>query len=152
MYGAEVKWRFFYKYEKDPITKCWNWLASCRKGYGQFRTGKEGSKVECAHITSYKIYRGDIPENMCVLHRCDNPKCVNPKHLFLGSRADNVEDCVTKKRKPLGEQLSFSKLNEIAVKDIRSSCSTGRSLAIKHNVSFQTISEAKLRKTWKHVA
>lgn len=153
MYSTEVKWRFFYKYEIDPSTKCWNWVMSTRRaGYGQFRTGGIGSKVECAHISSYKIHRGEVPEGLQVLHRCDNPKCVNPKHLFLGTALSNVKDCKAKNRDAVGEKHGNSKLTESQVREIRSSSKTGRYLAVEYGVSFQTISEIKLRKKWKHIA
>jgi hypothetical protein len=77
---------------------CWEWAASrYPKGYGQFReTGK--TKTGYAHRSAYEIFRGPIPKDLHVLHRCDNPPCVNPTHLFLGTNLDNQRDSFIKGR------------------------------------------------------
>ena len=80
--------RFFEKVEKTE--KCWGWLAGTNKdGYGKF---KMRGKTLQAHRLSWVIHNGIIPEGMCVLHHCDNPPCVNPAHLFLGTILDNNRD------------------------------------------------------------
>lgn len=91
---ADVK--RFESYFIKNINGCWIWDRSTRKGYGRIRiSGKHYS----AHRVSYVIYKGDIPAHggthgMCVLHRCDTPKCVNPDHLFLGTMTDNnIDKC-----------------------------------------------------------
>jgi len=91
--------RFFDKIE---ITEsCWNWKASKRnKGYGAFVWADESGKIiqGRAHRFSYEYHIGKIPNKIFVLHKCDNPKCVNPSHLFLGTNKDNVTDMMKKGR------------------------------------------------------
>lgn len=91
-----IEQRFWEKVDKNGLihpelgTPCWKWKACKIKGYG--------SIGELAHRVSWKIHNGSIPDSMKVLHRCDNPECTNPDHLFLGSQFDNVHDMIKKGR------------------------------------------------------
>lgn len=98
---ATILERFEAKINKETESGCWEWTAYLdSKGYGAFRY--EG-KTRRAHRVSWMIYKGDIPKGngyhgTCVLHKCDNRRCVNPEHLFLGSNQDNMLDMVSKGR------------------------------------------------------
>jgi hypothetical protein len=101
-----TKSRFWAKVDKNgpfhPIlgTRCWRWTAArVGDGYGQFWLG--GKRVG-AHRASWVIHAGEPPQVLCVLHRCDNPSCVNPEHLFLGTLGDNQRDTVAKGRHYMG--------------------------------------------------
>ena len=89
--------RFWNKVMKIVETdECWEWIAFKNKdGYGLF--GYNG-KNQKAHRVSWQLHNGPIPDGLCVLHKCDNPSCVNPNHLFLGTNADNIKDRVNKNR------------------------------------------------------
>lgn len=92
--------RFWAKIKKAD-NGCWNWTASKRpKGYGAFVWATDTGKIiqGSAHRFSYELHYGVFDTILCVLHRCDNPACVNPQHLFLGTRKDNNLDMVSKGR------------------------------------------------------
>jgi len=147
--------RFNKKYIIDPITGCWNWIAYKNpKGYGQIATST--SKAILAHRVSYELFKGSFPNNLCVLHVCDNPNCVNPDHLFLGTRKDNAEDMISKNRQPnlKGEHSGHSKLTETDIMFIRNYPrykGYQKDLARKFNISHQHVSAIINRKTWTHI-
>jgi hypothetical protein len=86
---------FWMKIKKIP-NGCWEWQASLtHSGYGRFNIR---SKTYRAHIVSYLLLKGEISKNKCVCHTCDNPRCVNPNHLWLGTMKDNVKDMILKGR------------------------------------------------------
>ncbi len=87
--------RFEEKINKNEKTKCWEWRASTRRGYGLF---KYKGKTTSAHRFSWELYNNKIPDGLLVLHKCDNPPCCNPDHLFLGTQKDNVIDMHNKGR------------------------------------------------------
>lgn len=90
--------RFWAKVEKSD--GCWLWLASkFQHGYGSATV--DGGRRENAHRVAWRLIRGSIPKGMFVLHRCDNPACVNPDHLWLGTQTDNMRDCAAKGRTAL---------------------------------------------------
>lgn len=98
---------------------CWKWMASCdRDGYGTFKI--KGKQFR-ANRAAYEIYLGKIPDNILVLHSCDNPWCVSPEHLFLGDWQDNMDDKHRKGREKYfkGEQHPAAKLSNFEATNIR---------------------------------
>lgn len=90
--------RFIEKVEKIPIAGCWLWIGTVNYwGYGHFYE-LNPKKIVKAHRKSYELYKGPIPDGMCVCHKCDVRSCVNPDHLFLGTHKDNVHDMINKGR------------------------------------------------------
>ncbi len=123
--------RFHEKYEIVEPGGCWVWMGLVDSdGYGRMQTGSRAncnSRMMRAHRLSWEIHNGPIPpgkgcHGTCVLHRCDNPPCVNPEHLFLGSNADNVADKIAKGRARYlrGAAHSRAKLTDAEVARIRS--------------------------------
>jgi len=115
-----IEQRFWPKVAIDDSDKCWIWMAQRKPaGYGQLRFGPDHATT-CAHRVAWLIVVGQIPDGMNVLHRCDNPSCVNPRHLFLGSHRDNMLDKERKGRAnhPRGEE-NHAKLRTEDVLHIR---------------------------------
>ena len=112
--------RFWNKVNKGNENECWEWVAGLdTPGYGIFYPTRR--RPIHASRYSWEIHNGEIPENICVLHKCDNPPCVNPNHLFLGTKKDNYQDMVTKGRQVVlrGEESPKSKLKEDDIRSIR---------------------------------
>lgn len=97
--GGSTQARFDAKYVPIPEVGCWIWTGAvnCERGYGYFLFD---GKPRLAHRASWAMHKGQIPDGMNVLHRCDIPSCVNPNHLFLGTLSDNMQDCAAKGRAP----------------------------------------------------
>jgi hypothetical protein len=139
----------------DFTLSCWEWNAAADGlGYGRwwFRDA-----VRLSHRVAWEITHGPIPDGLCVLHRCDNPKCVRPDHLFLGTQGDNIRDMHAKKRaKPArGELSSRAKLTSEQVRDIWARY-TGKhgeqtKLAKEYGVSSHQISMIVGGKSWLHL-
>jgi hypothetical protein len=142
--------RFLEKVSPEPNTGCWIWTASTRRdGYGRFRV--EGCTV-LAHRVSYELSVGPIGDKH-VLHKCDNPACVNPDHLFLGTNADNMRDRNAKGRqaRQRGEANGSAKLSREDVLAIRGDPRTATAVAKEYGVHNATVSQIKRRKTWGHI-
>lgn len=135
---------------------CWEWQSTLNPaGYGLINLGGEKRKNFLAHRVAYTLTYGDILDNLHVCHHCDNPKCCNPTHLFLGTDADNVADKLRKDRQPRGEAIHVHKLTEAQVIYVRKQCELGivsqAQLARELGVSPGTISMIKKRKVWTHI-
>jgi len=125
--------------------ECWEWPGS--KDSGEYGQARVDGRRKGTHQIAWELTNGPIPEGMMVLHRCDNPPCCNPKHLYLGTHANNMDDMVKRKRQP-------RKLTEAQVFEIKKSLlkkKSMRSIAKEHGVSHQTIFNIAHGKKWAHV-
>lgn len=139
-------------------TGCWLWAASkFRDGYGRMTVLDErcprGQRSAKAHRLSFEFYKGHIPKRMQVLHHCDNPACVNPAHLFLGTNQDNMTDKIVKGRHRYNPKASrFSKDDVIRMDGLRKSGMSYQDIARQFGAyDGSTISKIVRRKTWKHI-
>lgn len=128
--------------------ECWKWNgATNKKGYGLLAAKEIGEQL--SHRVSYIVHVGEIPKGMCVLHRCDNPCCCNPKHLFLGDINDNVQDMILKGRdRSFGRKRSLSDDDVRMIRDRNNSASM---LMVKFGISSSMISLIRLRKSYSNV-
>lgn len=147
--------RFWTKVNKEG--DCWEWTRALnRRGYGIFSVPSEDGGHWCmtAHRISYFLKHGNLPR-MLVCHTCDNRKCVNPEHLFLGTYTINRADCLAKKRQSVGSDIHASRLSEGDVRLIRFLYSvesiSNRELSDRYKVTFKTIRDIITRYTWKHL-
>ncbi len=131
---------------------CWLWQGSKSKfGHGSIAVWINNKKVlKKTHRVSWELVNGDIPNNLFVLHKCDVPNCINPAHLFLGTKAENYQDMINKKRQKVGSALPQTKLKESQINEIRSSTLKQSQLALIFRTSQSNISNIINRKRWKH--
>lgn len=149
--------RFYSNIAINKDIDCLEWTGTLKNnGYGQFKTLSK--KWMHAHRLSYEVFIGNIPDNLCVLHKCDNRKCVNPEHLWLGTKKDNTQDMINKNRKvivPLqGESNGMSKLTKENVKSIRQTYSNiinCTQLSKVYGVSISAIDRIVRNKTWRNI-
>lgn len=141
--------RFWNKVAKGP--GCWYWQGA-GGAYGKVRL--DGRSVS-AHRLAWQLKRGPIPAGLHVLHRCDNPRCVRPSHLFLGDHSDNMKDAARKGRvKPphkFGESHHKAKVTAREVRAIRASAATISALANRYRLSRGAICHIRARRSWNHV-
>lgn len=143
--------RFWKRVDKRGPDECWEWLASRNNcGYGQIGVN---SRPVIASRVSWEIHHGLIPDDLWVLHKCDNPPCVNPKHLFLGTHQDNMDDMDRKGRRRGCGGRRHSKLTWDKIRAIRSSYIphkvTTIDLAKEHGVSTRSIKSILYNQTWR---
>lgn len=153
---SSIDSRFWSKISVEP-DGCWQWLGvRSGNGYGQLYSGDRGIGMIPAHRASWEIHFGRIPGGLVVCHRCDDPMCVNPAHLFLGTVSDNAFDAKTKGRshRPRGEKNGQAKLTAEKVRVIKQRLGTisQEKLAREYGVSQSAISFICLGKRWSHVA
>ena len=148
--------RFWAKVDKRGPTECWNWVASCARGYGKLWIA---GKMVYAHRLAWELAIAPIPADLCVLHAplvCHNRKCVNPAHLRLGTQKENMADRKKDGTEPdrRGEKHGMAKLNEVMVADIRGFYAKGdvtqKEIAKAYGVSRRQISHIVRGKNWSH--
>lgn len=172
-WNVPAKIRFWRQVNKNgPIhptlkTRCWEWLgALVSDGYGCIYIH---NKRNGAHRFSWELHNGEIPDGLWVLHKCDNPKCVNPSHLFVGNRQQNVDDMMNKGRleAPKGEKNGFSSLTPDQVLEIRTKfkrqsrkgqkgragnvSSNANELAKEYGISAHHVRALVRKIAWKHL-
>ena len=140
--------RFFEKINKSAPNGCWEWTGCLCLGYGLIKR-KDGLHLR-AHRVSWEYHRGMIPHGMFICHSCDNRKCVNPDHLFVGTHNDNMKDMVIKGRsaKTVGEMNGFHKLKTESIETIRNDRRPQHIIAKDYGVCQTTISLIKRGKRW----
>jgi hypothetical protein len=150
--NEQYRIRNFWKYVVKS-NSCWSWLGpKNRRGYGMIGSSLLSAFRTSSHRFSYELHKGKIPDGLFVCHKCDNPECTNPDHLFLGTPLDNMQDKIKKGRQKVAG-CCVSKLTEQDVIDIRKdTTSTYSQLAEKYgHKSIGGISAIKNGKSWKHV-
>jgi len=147
---ADREDRFWSKVRKTQT--CWVWTA-CISGNNNYGSFKFEGRMQPSHRVAWVLKHGPIPDGLNVLHRCDNPPCVNPDHLFLGTHAENMADMRTKQRQvaPHGSAHGMSKLVEADVIAIRNDTRTHREIAADFGVDPTLIGHVKSGRIWTHV-
>lgn len=157
MAGTHPVTRFMALVQLSSIGRsgCWLWAGAGKgNGYGNFQY--EGRYLP-AHRAAYLLFNGHVDSDMDVCHRCDNRACVNPDHLFLGTRLENMQDCAAKGRIAKGDRLNSrrgedgprSKLTWEQVRDIRSSDLPAKAIAARYGVTNDNINRIRRNETWK---
>ena len=150
--GRSVEERFHGFYIPEPNSGCWLWFGGYgQKGHGVFR-GHGGRQIQ-AHRFQWEFIFGSIPEGLWVLHKCDNPPCVNPEHLFLGTCQDNHDDMIRKGRKvvPIGEAHPKTQLTNQDVLNIRADTRALAVIGAEYGFDKQHVWKIKKRWYWKHI-
>jgi hypothetical protein len=147
-------WRFV---DKKSDSECWYWIGQIQpNGYGRISLGAKELGSEGAHRVSWKMHnKAEIPQGWHVMHKCDNPSCVNPNHLTIGTAKQNTQDMIAKGRKrtvsPKGEGNGKSLLNEEQVRTIRTSKLSHAAMARELGVSPNCVRGVRTGRTWTHI-
>lgn len=155
-HGLTEEARFLKRVSVGITTACWVWTGSVMKvgWHGQWRNAE--GKIEPTHRAAWRLFKSPIPPGAHVCHHCDNPICVNPGHLFLGTQSSNMRDMWAKGRarpgRLLGEQHGMSKITADIAGAIRASSETGVVLAKRYGITATSVCDIRKRRTWNHIA
>ena len=154
---SKQRLRFWAKVERRGSDDCWLWIGARANGYGLFRLDTQ--RRASAHRISYAHHCGPIPDGLWVLHDCDTPLCVNPRHLHLGTHRDNMREAVERGRQAVGERAANSKLTADDVREIRRRCrkrgeggERQDDVAEEFGISRNHIWMIIHRRAWKHLS
>lgn len=118
---------------------CWICTSHGRSKAGYPMKWKDDKQVYISHIM-FEMYKGPISEGLCVCHKCDIPACINPDHLWLGTKGANIHDCVQKGRNNIGERNGIAVLTEQQIKEIRQMYGTQREIGFKFGIGQPHVS------------
>ncbi len=154
MIGLPPEERFRRQMKFASADECWIWAAGLdADGYGRFTGTIHGQQHHRAPRFAWALANGPIPAAMLVCHRCDNPRCVNPAHLFLGSESDNMRDKISKGRHnmPRGEEHFRARITEEEAKLILADPRPYAQIAADYGIEASTVSSVKNRQSWAHL-
>lgn len=144
----DIKERFMSHVMPEPNSGCWLWdAAHFATGYTRF--AKTTNETVLGHRMAYELFCSEIPNNAFVCHKCDNPSCVNPDHLFIGNAKTNMDDKVSKNRQAYGEKIRNLKLTKEQAYEILNSQAAIKELAKMYNVSYGIVWGIKKGKSYK---
>jgi len=146
----DINERFWSKVSIKDKYSCWEWTSGLdRYGYGEFWSNDRQTSIQ-SHRVSWTLINGDIPDKLFVLHKCDNRKCVNPDHLFLGTQLDNMKDMESKGRRANGKS-KLSEMNILEIRELSSLGVTGKVLSKEYGVLPSCISKIIKKQTWSYL-
>jgi len=141
--------RFWAKVDRRGPEDCWEWRSPATSTFGYGRI-KAGDRLWSAHRVSYVLAHGQVPPGLWVLHSCDNPLCVNPSHLYAGTRSQNMKDAFLRGR----VTIPNTKLTASDVREIRAQLRAGltnRAIATRFGIDPSYVSKIRTGKTWSHL-
>lgn len=144
--------RFWPKVQKTET--CWLWIGALQSSFGHGKISVPGNTTVSAHRVSWELHHGNIPIELQVCHHCDNPKCVRPDHLFLGTQADNVADMRAKGRSCVGSKNGMNKLSADDVREIHAAIQAGErtlDVARRFNTKSGHVMQIARGDRWKHL-
>ena len=151
--NKSLKEKFECRFIPEPNSGCWLWIGPIDGHYGRICYVGTHKRFQLAHRAAWELYRGEIPDGICVCHHCDTPLCVNPEHLFLGTHADNHRDMCAKGRNnaPRGANHPSAKLTEKQVREIRDTIGSHAATARQFRVDPSTVSRIRSNEKWRHL-
>lgn len=140
--------RFWDNVDKRGSEECWNWQGTVTHGYGEIWIDPKKRK---SHRVAYYLFNGPFSNEGKILHKCDNTRCCNPFHLYLGTPADNSRDMIARNRSKKGEKHHNTFLTDADIRKIRADKRPQSLIATTYGLAQATVSRIKTRKAWSHV-